>query len=427
LLAVENEVEHEYNDTHMSFKATISDIYHAGHWTKLEDYTFNDGTTDLPNELTPPDSSTHHHIHWWIRAVAGIFFLVSFSVAIKCIVWIERNRDNRIVKVSQPIFLRIICAGAIIMTCAIIPLNIDDGIASHQICSIACNFDTWLMFLGFSIMFSALFTKIRRVYELMYAAENQGQQRVKLSLKDAVLPVGVMVGANFLILCVMTVVHPSKWEIVPIHMDQHDRWIETYGHCTHGEQLIYYSIMGGLNFFALLYSMYLSYRTRKISTEFAESRYIMYAVIAILVTLFQAVPVLFMVRNDRDTQDFLKCSFIFVCVCSVLLFIFYPKMKFLNKRANDNTEGAEDRWSGIVSSATSGGSDGMQIIRKTTGELADENAKLKKLLDKKMAEKEPNRGFITTTTTTADSVIRGKESTVTFKADADDWGDEEQQ
>jgi len=267
------------------------------------------------------------------------------------------------------------------MATAMIPLNIDDAVASDRICTIACNLDTWFMFLGFAVMFSALFTKIRRVHEIMNAAQNQAQQRMIIDWKESILPLGVIVGGNFLVLCIMTFTFPSTWEIVPLQKDQHDRWIETYGHCTHEEQIVYYAIMGGLNFGALIYSMHLSYQTRKVSTEFAESRYIMYAIIAILVTLFQAVPVLFMVRDDRDTQDFLKCSFIFVTVCSVLLFIFYPKIKALDKirKVVQNDGGYENTHSSQTTS--SGGSNGMQINFKSTTALAHENTKLKKMLD----------------------------------------------
>ena len=42
-------------------------------------------------------------------------------------------RDHRVVKSGQPVFLEIICAGTFIMASAIIPLSIDDSIASEEV------------------------------------------------------------------------------------------------------------------------------------------------------------------------------------------------------------------------------------------------------------------------------------------------------
>jgi hypothetical protein len=41
--------------------------------------------------------------------------------------WVAINRKHRVVKISQPIFLHLICVGAIVLSCAIFPLGIDDS------------------------------------------------------------------------------------------------------------------------------------------------------------------------------------------------------------------------------------------------------------------------------------------------------------
>ena len=94
----------------------------------------------------------------------------------------------------------------------------------------------------------------------------------------------------------------------------------------------YYATLGAINFAALLFSLQQAYNTRKLATEFSESRYIFYAMIGILVALFQGIPVLILVRDDPDVQDFIKCTVIFVTCSSVLIFLFVPKMRYLVKR-----------------------------------------------------------------------------------------------
>jgi hypothetical protein len=129
----------------------------------------------------------------------------------------------------------------------------------------------------------------------------------------------------------MTAAAPSEWQIVVIDEDEHGRPTETYGHCTSHDQIPYYTLLGGINFLALLVSIQQAYNTRKLATEFSESRYIFYAMIGIVVALLQGIPVLILVRDSPDVQDFIKCTVIFVTCCSVLLFMFIPKMKFLKK------------------------------------------------------------------------------------------------
>lgn len=63
----------------------------------------------------------------------GIILFTSTSFA----VWVFCNRNQRVVRALQPIFLMTICAGVFIMGSAILPISIDDEIASLEDCSIS--------------------------------------------------------------------------------------------------------------------------------------------------------------------------------------------------------------------------------------------------------------------------------------------------
>lgn len=53
-------------------------------------------------------------------------------------VWVWVNRKHRVVKVSQPIFLLLICFGVIVLASAIFSLGIDDSIATQEGANAAC-------------------------------------------------------------------------------------------------------------------------------------------------------------------------------------------------------------------------------------------------------------------------------------------------
>lgn len=155
-------------------------------------------------------------------------------------------------------------------------------------------------------MFSGLFTKIYRVNQIMNNPVKF--RRVKVTVKDVIKPMAAIIGVNFIVLIAMTAAAPSEWEIVVSDYDEHGRPTETYGHCTAKDQIPYYTTLGLINFAALVFSMQQAYNTRKLATEFSESRYIFYAMIGIVVALFQGIPVLILVRDSPDVQDFIKCT-----------------------------------------------------------------------------------------------------------------------
>ena len=100
-----------------------------------------------------------------IRPVGLTFAVIAMASCFACGNWSRMYRRNRVVVASQPIFLRLICIGCLVVSSSIIPLSIDDSIASPEGCSTACTFP-WLLSIGFTQIFAALFSKIWRLNKL---------------------------------------------------------------------------------------------------------------------------------------------------------------------------------------------------------------------------------------------------------------------
>jgi hypothetical protein len=71
----------------------------------------------------------------WIGYALG-FILIFMAIFFGG--WVAVNRKHRVIKMSQPIFLHIICFGAIVLANAIFPLGIDDSNADLRGCNAAC-------------------------------------------------------------------------------------------------------------------------------------------------------------------------------------------------------------------------------------------------------------------------------------------------
>jgi hypothetical protein len=59
--------------------------------------------------------------------------------------WTFINKDTRVVRASQPMFLGMICCGTLIMAASIIPLTVDDQRYSERGADIACMSVPWLI------------------------------------------------------------------------------------------------------------------------------------------------------------------------------------------------------------------------------------------------------------------------------------------
>lgn len=67
-----------------------------------------------------------------IRPVGLAASVIAMSLSVGCALWTYCNRSDRVVKASQPFFLMIISMGCFIMSSSIIPLSIDDSIATEK-------------------------------------------------------------------------------------------------------------------------------------------------------------------------------------------------------------------------------------------------------------------------------------------------------
>jgi hypothetical protein len=68
------------------FKEVVTHIFEEGNWTKLVDYTFNDGTTNLPNAL-PAAVVNVNSLHIGVRASALTLCSIAIALAIGFAVW----------------------------------------------------------------------------------------------------------------------------------------------------------------------------------------------------------------------------------------------------------------------------------------------------------------------------------------------------
>ena len=271
------------------------------------------------------------------------------------------------------------------MGSAIIPLSIDDEVASEEGCDVACMSTPYLISIGFSLIFSALFAKLLRVHKLF---NNKSMRRIKVDAKDVMKPLVALLFLNIIILALWTGLSPLVWVREVTAVDDLGNPTESLGMCKSDGALPYAIVLVVVDLGAMVIALYQAYLCRSISLEFAESSYIASAIGCILLVSFVGIPVMIIASDQPQARFFVTTSIVFVICTSLLLFIFVPKEQFrrnkkdvrdsVRKVSKQQTASTMSRLSNSSSNSSHEG--GLRILNnpQTVLALEQENAVLRR-------------------------------------------------
>ena len=254
-------------------------------------------------------------VGWFMLAV------ITFSCCF-CIVWVYCNRKVRVVKVQQPLFLMCICTGVLLVGLSILPLSISDENASIRVADMACMAIPWLLTLGFTILFSALFTKLRRINKLFHGSRQC--RRLRVTERDVIRPFLILSGLCLVIMTLRTIFAPVTFERLEIDDDP----TNTMATC-HIEEEDAGELLALLNILIVLGAFVVTcvqaYKARDISDEFNESKHLRQAMFLWFQILIIGVPVVALVGFESpSTTYFVIISMLFGVCMSMLLSLFVP-------------------------------------------------------------------------------------------------------
>lgn len=144
----------------VQFQAVLTDVMVNEVWkTTGEPFLFRDGTS---NEPTPTRLiKDNNYLPAAIRGMGLLFMAVAQALTLVCAVFVWINRKRSILTASQPEFLYLLCAGSFIFTCSILTRSFDEGFGLDQTqLDALCMTTPWLVFVGDSIIYMALFSKV---------------------------------------------------------------------------------------------------------------------------------------------------------------------------------------------------------------------------------------------------------------------------
>jgi hypothetical protein len=316
-------------------------------WKDIEEtaFIFCDGTENMPTTTREIDGN---YLSPFVRAVGLTLFGTAFFLGLGGLiaVWILTN--DAVVKRSQPFFLKLICVGAIIMSVAILTLSFDEdaGWSDNQL-DVACMLTPWFFFVGQIMVFSALFTKIWRVDQVLQF------RRRAVTVKSVLGPLVVMLTLSLITLLVWTIVDPWTWE---------RKWIsqfpaETYGECRSDHFWAFFGPLIGLLVLSEGVTAFFAWKTSDVPEDFRDTNSVMQAICTHLQAWMVGLPILAVLGNSSaEATYFGRVLLIWIFAVSSVVVVIGPKVfGAIEMRLNPQLKkpNAHVRVSGIFSSHAS--------------------------------------------------------------------------
>ena len=231
-------------------------------------------------------------------------------------VWVLR-KDN-VVQRAQPFFLMLLCVGSFIMSASIFTLSWDEqmGFSTSQL-SQMCMATPWLFFLGEIVIFCALFTKLWRVDEVLQF------RRRAVTLGNVAAPTIAVLLLAVGILMAWTVADPWSWERQLVR----EIPAESFAKCSSRHFWIFFGPLAGLVFLTQAISLYFSWKTADIPTDFRDSNPVMYASFAQFQSWVVGIPMLAVIGNTSSDGTYLgRTLLIFLFAVSSVVVVVWPKI-----------------------------------------------------------------------------------------------------
>jgi len=158
--------------------------------------------------------------------------------------------------------------------------------------------------------------------------------------------------------------------------------VEDMGRCDSlvpGAHWKYTGIIIAIHFLTLVFGNVMAFKTRHISTSFAESKYIFAAMASNLQIMFIGIPILYMTAENAGVSYFMKMGIIFLNDLGVMFLIFIPKFQMILFSTEEEIKG--QAMSNSTSANTSNNTSSGSVSTSSNGIVSAENKELQDALD----------------------------------------------
>ncbi|XP_077997579.1 gamma-aminobutyric acid type B receptor subunit 2-like [Glandiceps talaboti] len=319
--------------------------YQGGQQVKIGEYHAYNGVLDLNEDVVlwrggspPRDRPIIRRVRHVVSLVLyiGVCSLgcVGIILALIFLFFNLRFRNHRYVKMSSPYINNLIIVGAILCYFSIFTLGLDGRHLSENNFDAVCTLQAWLLALGFTLAYGAMFAKTWRVYSIFTDIKLK-----KKIIKDSKLfgIVGALVFVDLLILLSWGISDPLKRieEDGPLQSDTEGRditIIPIMQYCRSNKMTIWLSAIYVYKGVLMVFGCFLAWETRHVSIPaLNDSKYIGMSVYNVVVMCTVGAALSFFIPNNPDASFGIISVFILFSTTVTLCLVFIPKLHQLKR------------------------------------------------------------------------------------------------
>lgn len=296
-------------------------------WKPLNNaFVYGDNTTTQPSVL-PHINVAIHEIESWSTAVGLIVSAIVVTASLSFALWVQWHKDLPPIRATQPFFVWMLTIGTAMMGLALVPNGTLPLVAYPDV---ACNSVPWLLSMGHTVSFAALYSKLMRFHEIY--SSSQQMLRVKIEPKHVLKPFLTLLSLNLITLIAWSMQSPLHYDAQPQEdYDRFGRHTSFIVSCSSDDAVYYRIILGLIDITALAIAVFQSYKIRNIKMQYDENRYIFLGLLISSQSYLIGVPGVLAVVGNPSAEYFCRSIAVLWGCLGLLLPICVPKTQQLKE------------------------------------------------------------------------------------------------
>uniref|UniRef100_A0A8C2IX86 Gamma-aminobutyric acid (GABA) B receptor, 2 n=1 Tax=Cyprinus carpio TaxID=7962 RepID=A0A8C2IX86_CYPCA len=232
-----------------------------------------------------------------------------------------KNRNHRLIKMSSPYMNNLIILGGMLSYASIFLFGLDGSFVSDKEFETLCTVRTWILIVGYTTAFGAMFAKTWRVHAIF--------KNVKM--KKKLWFVVLLLFKEFdLMIFTWQIIKEAKYPMDLYNADPQGRDIAIrpfLEHCENTHMTIWLGIVYAYKGLLMLFGCFLAWETRNVSIPaLNDSKYIGMSVYNVGIMCIIGAAVSFLTRDQPNVQFCIVALVIIFCSTITLCLVFVPKV-----------------------------------------------------------------------------------------------------
>ncbi|XP_072854575.2 gamma-aminobutyric acid type B receptor subunit 2 [Pogona vitticeps] len=240
-----------------------------------------------------------------------------------------KNRNQKLIKMSSPYMNNLIILGGMLSYASIFLFGLDGSFVSEKTFETLCTVRTWILTVGYTTAFGAMFAKTWRVHAIF---KNVKMKKKIIKDQKLMVIVGGMLLIDLCILICWQVVDPLKRTVEKYNMEPDPAGrdisiLPILEHCENTHMTIWLGIVYAYKGLLMLFGCFLAWETRNVSIPaLNDSKYIGMSVYNVGIMCIIGAAVSFLTRDQPNVQFCIVALVIIFCSTITLCLVFVPKL-----------------------------------------------------------------------------------------------------